>query len=112
MSETKITTANIRIALSHQYSTFEISAQLENPEGVTTKDIENARQVVQALANDALNEYKRTPNQNPTEELKRIEKKLEEIKKLTGNSDEVVDPKEVAAIQSLPAYTEIKKAKK
>jgi hypothetical protein len=67
---------------------------------------------VQALANDALNEYKRTPNQNPTEELKRIERKLEEIKKLTGNSEEIVDPKEVAAIQSLPDYKDVKKAKK
>lgn len=110
--ETKITTASVRIALSHNYSTFEVAVNLENENGISIEDIDNARKQSQLLATNAVNEYKGSAIQNPKIEIQRIEKKLDELKKLTGNTDEVVDPKAVAEIQSLPAYIDTKKAKK
>lgn len=117
MSNTKLTTASIRIALSHSYSTFEIALNLENPDGINTEDVAAARVTAQALANDALNEYKRQPNANVKDEIKRVENKIQDIKKMVAGPDEelksepVVDPKEVARVESLPLYGETKAAK-
>lgn len=116
MSPTKITTASIRIALSYQYSTFEISAQLENSEGISTKDIEDTRQTVQALATEAVNDFKRLPNSNVKDEIKTIENKIEKLKAVISEKieqPEVTDPKEIEKIEKLPLYGEkTKKLKK
>lgn len=110
---TKITTANIRIALSYNYSTFEVSAQLENEDGVSVEDIKSARENCQLLATEAMNEYKIQPNSNPKVELEKIKNKLNAIQKMvSGSEPEIVDPKEVAEIEKLPTYEEVKKAKK
>lgn len=110
--ETKITLATVRIALSHAYSTFEISAQLENPEGINTNDIEKARKDCQSLASASVAEYKAQPNANPKVELQRVENKLAEIKKMVEKQPEKVDPIEVAKIEKLPLYSETKGNKK
>lgn len=59
-SETKTTIATVRIALSFAYSTFEVSQQLENPDGITPGEIGAARINAQSLAEQALNDYKAT----------------------------------------------------
>lgn len=113
MSDTKLTSATIRIALSHNYSTFEISSTLENPNGVTTKEIEDCRQTCQALVTDAVQEYKKAPNSNPKDEIKRIERKIEEIKADISEKKDgtITDPKEIEKVEKLPLYSD-KKAKK
>jgi|GEM_PF-3802543 hypothetical protein len=115
METTKITTASIRIALSHNYNTFEVSAQLENLNGITNSDIESTRKDIQALATSAVNDYKGQPNQNPKVELQRIENKLNDIKKLVNEKQpekEAEDPKEVTKVEAMPLYTDVKKPKK
>lgn len=115
METTKITTASVRIALSYQYSTFEISLNLDNPQGIEPNEVDEARKQAQTLATDALNDYKGQPNANQKEELKRIENKLSSIKALINEKqpeeEKQPDPKEIAAVEKLPMYGEVKKAK-
>lgn len=113
--KTKITTASVRIALSHQYSTFEVALNLENPEGINETDIKTARVTAQSLANEAVNEYKNLPNSNPKIELQRVEQKIKDIKKMVESKEpEKFDPEEIAKVEALPLYqgkTSAKKAK-
>lgn len=112
-TETKIKTASVRIMLSHSYCNFEISATLENENGISTIEIENCRQTCQALATDAVNDYKRSPIQNPKEELERITKKVDQIKADISEKKDgtITDPKEVAKIEKMPLYSETKAKK-
>jgi len=116
-TQTKITTASIRIALAFQYSTFEVSLNLDNPNGILKSEIELARIDCQSLANNALNEYKALPSQNPKEELKKIENKVAQLKELVNGKqpEKEPDPKEIAEIEKLPLYqpkqAKVKKAK-
>lgn len=109
--ETKITTANIRIALSHQYSTFEVSAQLSNENGIDIVDIEKARKDCQKLANDAVNEFKNLPNSSPKVELQRVENKLAELKKMIDPKKERADNATPEEVENLPLYTDTKAKK-
>jgi len=113
--KTKTTTASIRIALSHNYSTFEVALNLENPDGINTEDIAAARITAQALANDAVNEYKRLPNATIKDEIKKVENKIGEIKRMAvGIPEEEVkaEPEptaeELAKVESLPLYSDVK----
>lgn len=112
---TKVTTASVRIALSHQYSTFEVVMNMENPDGITTKEIENTREIAQALAVDSVNEYKRLSNTNPKIELARVENKLADIKSLIKELDKgepgKVNPVEIARVEAMPMYSEVKAKK-
>lgn len=110
--ETKVTTASVRIALSHQYSTFEVAMNLENTDGITEQEIENVRKSAQKLANDAVNEYRNMPNSNPKIELQRVEQKINDIKKMIGKEPEKVDPKVIEAVEKLPLYSDAKTTKK
>lgn len=100
-----IKTASVRVMLSHNYSNFEVSMNIENENGIEVTDIDEARKQCQSLATAAVAEYKALPGLNPKVELQRVENKLAEIKKLvTAKEPEPVDPKEVAKIESLPLY--------
>lgn len=103
--ETKTTTASVRIALSHNYSTFEVTMNLDNQNGIDKSDIENARKECQELAQAAVNEYRATPGLNAKQELQRVENKVKEIKKMMEKEPEKVDPKAVEEIQKLPEYS-------
>lgn len=108
--ETKVTTASIKIALSHQYSVFEVAMNLENPEGITVNEIDSARLNCQTLAQRAVDEYKLNPAMNPKAELFKVEKKLEEIKNFVGRKgDPLADAKAEEEIKSLPDYQATKK---
>ncbi len=112
MNPTKITTANVRIMLSFNYSNFEIQMNLENENGIEIADIDKARSQCQTLATDAVNEYKRLGNTNPKVELARVENKLADIKALIKETDktepEKIDPTEMAKVEAMPLYTDIK----
>ena len=55
---TKIKTASVKVMLSYDYSHFEASMSLENDEGITMKEIDEARKNCQRLADKAVYQYK------------------------------------------------------
>src|ERR1035437_1439724 len=87
--ETKIKSASVKIMLSYDYSHFETCMSLENEEGVTKQDIDNARKDCQRLCDKAISQYKiarsiadkRSDGQykmhNFEQECQRIERKAE-----------------------------------
>lgn len=59
MGETVIKSASVKVMLSYDYSHFEASMALENDNGLTTKEIDEARKSCQRLANKAVEQYKK-----------------------------------------------------
>lgn len=57
-NETKIKSASVKVMLSYDYSHFESSMALENENGLTMNDIDNARKSCQRLADKAVAQYK------------------------------------------------------
>lgn len=57
--KTIITSASAKIMLSYDYSHFEISAGIENEDGLSLKEIDNLRKDVQRLADKAVSQYKK-----------------------------------------------------
>jgi hypothetical protein len=55
---TKIKNASVKVMLSYDYSHFEASMSLENDNGLTMTDIDNARKSCQRLADKAVGQYK------------------------------------------------------
>lgn len=55
---TIIKSASVKVMLSYDYSHFEASMSLENDNGLTTKDIDEARKTCQRLADKAVGQYK------------------------------------------------------
>lgn len=114
-TQTKITQSNVRVALSHNYSTFEVSMQLENENGINVDEISDARIKCQKLATDAVNEYKKPLNSTTQQEIKKIENKISEIKKDLERDDEVgmnVSPEEIEQVETLPLWSEKKATEK
>jgi hypothetical protein len=56
--ETKIKNASVKVMLSYDYSHFESSMSLENDNGLTMKEIDDARKNCQRLADKAVYQYK------------------------------------------------------
>jgi hypothetical protein len=56
--ETKIKTASVKVMLSYDYSHFEASMSLENDNGLSMKEIDDARKDCQRLADKAVGQYK------------------------------------------------------
>lgn len=55
---TKITAASVRVNQTFNYSNFEVSMTLENPEGINNGEINKALADCQELASSAVAEYK------------------------------------------------------
>lgn len=55
---TKITAASVRVNQTFNYSNFEVSMTLENPEGINNTEINKALSDCQELASGAVAEYK------------------------------------------------------
>lgn len=56
--ETKTKTASVKVMLSYDYCHFEASMALENDNGLSMKEIDNARKNCQRLADKAVGQYK------------------------------------------------------
>lgn len=56
--ETIIKSASVKVMLSYDYSHFEASMSLENDNGLSVTDIDNARKNCQRLADKAVAQYK------------------------------------------------------
>lgn len=55
--ETIVKTASVKVMLSHDYCHFETSMQIENENGLSLKDIDEARKNCYRLANKAVSQY-------------------------------------------------------
>jgi hypothetical protein len=60
--ETIIKSASTKVMLSYDYSHFEASMSLENAEGVSKNDIDNARKDCQRLCDKAVRQYQIAKN--------------------------------------------------
>lgn len=58
MEETKIKNASVKVMLSYDYSHFEASMSLENDNGISVKEIDDARKSCQRLADKVVAQYK------------------------------------------------------
>jgi len=56
--ETKIKSASVKVMLSYDYSHFEASMSLENDNGLSQREIDDARKSCQRLADKAVGQYK------------------------------------------------------
>lgn len=56
--DAKIKDASVKVMLSYDYSHFEVSMTLENDNGLTLKEIDEARKNCQRLADKAVSQYK------------------------------------------------------
>lgn len=82
--ETIRKTASVKVMLSYDYSHFEASMTLENDEGLTIQEIDEARKSCQRLANKAVEQYKKAKQSaaNRTDgqyKMQNFEKKCLEI---------------------------------
>lgn len=108
---TKITTASVRVMLSYNFSNFEVAMNLENENGVSTEDIQNARSQCQLLASQAVSEYKLSPNMNLKDELKKVDQKVSAIKDMVRNQEvsekfeETINPVEAEKVEKLPLWS-------
>ena len=56
--DAKIKDASVKVMLSYDYSHFEVSMTLENDNGLSLKEIDEARKNCQRLADKAVSQYK------------------------------------------------------
>ena len=57
--KTKIKNASVKVILSHDYSHFEALMSLENDNGLTINEVDEARKKCQRLADKAVGQYKK-----------------------------------------------------
>lgn len=57
--DTKIKSASVKVILSYDYSHFEASMSLENDNGLTMSEIDEARKNCQRLTDKAVGQYKK-----------------------------------------------------
>lgn len=83
--ETIIKSASLKVMLSHDYSHFEAAMTIENENGLSLKDIDEARKNCQRLADKAVGQYKTAKSeaikQTGTDyERQQLEREVREIK--------------------------------
>lgn len=91
--------ASVKVMLSYNYCHFEASMSLENEDGVTNKDIDDARKDCNRLCDKAISQYKRA--------------KAEEIKRSNQQYERATLEKEVSQIRIKPKdeWTVVEQAK-
>lgn len=83
MSITKITSASVRVSLSYNYNTFEVTLGFENQDGINDHEIEEFRLTAQSLANDAVDDFKLGMKQD-------IQKPIVTVLRETGKEAEIL----------------------
>lgn len=107
MSQTITTSATVRVALSFNFNTFEVSMNLENKDGIQQSEINAARLQVYELAKIAVEEVRVNPLSNPKQELRNIENKLRQVKSLVDNQKPeppTASEADIKAVEALPLY--------
>ena len=86
MNPTKITAASVRVNQTFNYSNFEVSMTLENPEGIDNTEINKALADCQGLASNAVAEYKVkagvvSDKNNPVAQVKQLKVEKSSLKR-------------------------------
>jgi len=101
---TKIKTATVKVMLSHNYNQFEASMSLENDEGLTVTEINNARKDCNRLCDIAVRQYdtaksiavKRIQLKN---EKILLEREVNQVKQKEESEWSVVDKAKIKALE-------------
>lgn len=105
MSETKITSASVKVTLAYNSNFFGVELTIENEDGILQHEINDARLQAEELAKAAVTDYKRVPNIPVKDEIRKLKNKITELDaEVNGKVEKPVDPKEIEAVQKLPMY--------
>lgn len=96
--------ATVKVMLSHNYNHFEASIALENEDGVTVEDIDNARKDCNRLCDKAIKQYNQakmieSKRASMTHEKKNLEREVAEIKQKDKETWTVVEKAKVKALE-------------
>jgi seryl-tRNA synthetase len=96
--------ATVKVMLSYNYNHFEASIALENENGLTTKDIDDARKDCNRLCDKAIKQYQQskaieTKRANLTSEKRQLEREVAEIKQKDKALWSVTDKAKVKALE-------------
>lgn len=102
--ETIRKSATVKVMLSYNYNHFEASIALENEDGLTTKDIDDARKDCNRLCDKAIMQYQQSKiieskRANLTSEKMQLEREVSEIKQKDKSLWSVTDKAKVKALE-------------
>lgn len=99
--ETKIKNASVKVMLSYDYSHFEASMSLENDNGISEKEIDNARKSCQRLADKAVSQYKTAKQMaaNRNDGSYRMQNFEQECKRIQSKNQDDRTVKEIAMLK-------------
>lgn len=101
--ETKITSASVKVMQSYNYCHFEVSMAVENENGLSNLDIDNARKDCQRLTDKAVLQYqqaKRFESKRASLQSEKsiLEREVSQIKQQPENTWSVTDKAKVKAL--------------
>lgn len=96
--------ATVKVMLSYNYNHFEASIALENEDGLTTQDIDDARKDCNRLCDKAIKQYQQSKTieskrANLTSEKRQLEREVAEIKQKDKALWSVTDKAKVKALE-------------
>jgi hypothetical protein len=102
--ETIRKSATVKVMLSHNYNHFEASIALENENGVSVEDIDNARKDCNRLCDKAIKQYNvakqmELKRANLRSEKSQLEREVSEIKSRDKSSWTVTEKAKVKALE-------------
>lgn len=89
MNKTLVKSASVKVMLSYDYSHFEASMSVENEDGLSMVDIDEARKNCQRLADKAVGQYKKAKQMaaQRTDGQFKMQNFLNEIKKIEAKEE-------------------------
>jgi hypothetical protein len=96
--------ATVKVMLSHNYNHFEASIALENEDGVTVEDIDNARKDCNRLCDKAIKQYNiakvmESKRASLSNEKRNLEREVTEIKQKDKDTWTVIEKAKVKALE-------------
>jgi hypothetical protein len=103
MSETILKSSTVKVMLSYDYNHFESSILIENDEGLTVKEIDEARKTCARLCDKAIRQYKAAKNiESQRIELRGEKRRLElEVDQIKERPETRWSPEEKAKVKAL-----------
>lgn len=103
MSTTTIKSASVKVMLSYNYNHFEASLNLENENGLTMTEVDEARKQCQRLCDKAVIQYQKAKNHEANRarnemEKRQLEREVADIKSRDTSTWTVTDKAKVKAL--------------
>ncbi len=98
------TSATVKVMISHNYNHFEASISLENEDGVSFEDIDNARKDCNRLCDKAIKQYNtaktiESKRLSLSNEKRNLEREVSEIKQRDKETWTVVEKAKVKTLE-------------